>query len=187
MSMRGKTLSYLSWGACALALVACGAAGFVAWDVSSRLSSRQTLESSAQVEAAQQTSAVRIHALAADTQTQRGELQGLVQTDVVGIASAIQAAGNLAGASTKIGAASSEDRSASAPSDLNALDFVVEADGTFAQVFKAAQLFETLPLPSSVGELDFERVPEQSGGGPARGPWELTARIRVLTEAAISS
>jgi hypothetical protein len=178
--MRGTKLTYLSWGALLIALCACALAGFMVWDISARLVDREANMLLADTQAAQNENAARISALAADTQQGRGELDALLQTDVVGMANTIDAAGHAAGATTQVVAASSGTLSAKTPANVNAVEFVVQANGTFGQVYHAAELFEALPIPSSVEELDFQH--QQS----TTGSWQLTARIRALTEATVS-
>ena len=114
----------------------------------------------------------------------RAALDQLVGTDVVGIANAIQTAGQSAGTKTIIGSATALSPQ-NKTSGVSSLEFVIQSTGTFAQVWRAAQLFGALPLPASVEELDFEEIP--GAGAAASGSWQLTARIMVLTSAQVSS
>ena len=183
--MRGTTFQLLSYLLFALAVVACGASAFLAWDFSGRLADRAALESSASTAASQQESAVRTHAIAQDTAGARATLDQLMQTDLLSIAGEIKSAGSAAGAQTTIGSVSSLPLTTKAPANLNEVEFIVQSQGSFAQVLQAARLFETLPLPSGVEELDFEHLP--SAGSSAHSVWQLTARIQVLTDAPLSS
>jgi hypothetical protein len=63
---------------------------------------------------------------------------------------------------------------------LQAVAFVVQAQGSFSSLMKLVALFEHLPLVSSVGEIDLERT---AAANQKAGLWHLTARIRVLTTA----
>ena len=182
--MRRPLLTYLSFAALLLALCAWAAAIFFLSDISSRLTARAQALSSSSIQNAQQVNLIELHAIAQDTASGRAALDQLVGTDVVGIANAIQTAGQTAGTKTIIGSAtalSHQDKT----SGVSSLEFVVQSTGTFAQVWRAAQLFGTLPLPASVEELDFEEMP--GTGAAANGSWQLTARIMVLTSAQISS
>ena len=152
-------------------------------DISGRLNARSQLLSSAAVKNAQQENAVEITALAADTASQRTALDGEVGADVVGIANLIQSASKSAGVTTVIGSASTNGAPDQAASTTD-LVFVVQSTGTFAQVWRAAQLFETLPLPSSVEELDFTQSPADAG---KTSVWQLTAHIEALTSSQVSS
>lgn len=181
--MRGS-LTTLSLIAFVVALAAWVGLWFLFSDVSARLSARAEALSSAGVQSEQQQKSVELKAIIADTAQARTQLDAAVSTDVVGIAGDITAAGTAAGVQTTIGSAtvvSSADLPAQA--DVNELTFVVQATGSFQQVWRAAQLFQTLPLPSSVSELDFEQLP--SDGKASQ--WQLTATINVLTSAQVSS
>ena len=181
--MRNGSLTSLSFVALVLALAACGGAWFLFSDVSTRLDQRERTLSSAAVQNVQQESAIEVTALTTDTAGQRAALDQEVGADVVGIANVIQDAGKSSGATTVIGSATAAGPP-SAASGVSQLNFVVQSNGTFDQVWRAAQLFEDLPLASSVQELDFQEFPGTNGKG---GAWQLTAHIEVLTSSPISS
>jgi hypothetical protein len=155
---------------------------FLFSDVSARLGARTQADFSANEQSAQQGNAIELHALVTDTATERAALDTSVDTDVVGIANQIEAAGKAAGTQTTIGSASVVGP-AGVQSGVNELEFVVQSTGSFQEVWRAAQLYQTLPLPSTVSELDLEEIPD--GGKTVL--WQLTADIDVLTSAQISS
>ena len=173
------TLAYISLG---LALILCGAAGYLMWDISMNLATRQAANANAVSQNAQAQNAVHIEALAADSASDRATLNTLLQNDVLHIISTIQAAGKSAGTDTSIPSVTPGGLP-QLPSNVTALEFIVQSQGSFAQVFNAAKLFETLPLPSQVEQLDFER---QQNAIESK-TWQLTAHIRVLTSAQIPS
>lgn len=179
--MRGS-LTSLSFIAFAFALAAWVGVWFLFSDVSARLDARAEALSQMGVQSAGQANAVALHALVADTASSRGQLDAAVDTDIVGIAGQINAAGTAAGVKTTIGSASVVASSASA--GVNELEFVVQGTGSFQQVWRAAELFQTLPLPSTMSDVDLEALPN-SGKGPA--VWQITAHIDVLTSAQASS
>lgn len=173
----------LSFVAFAVGLAAWAGVWFLFSDVSARLADRAQSLSDTSAQSAQQSDQIALHALVADTAQTRTQLAGAVDTDVVSIANDIDAAGKASGAQTTIGSASIITPAGS-PQGLNELEFLVQSTGSFAQVWRAAQLFETLPLPSTVNQVDFEQLPN-SGKGPSE--WQLTAHIDVLTSAQVSS
>lgn len=138
--------------------------------------------------------AIRLHSLARDTQNQRVQLDNLTRSDVIGVANMIDGIGKIAGVQLKIEGATPEpavkkkgsNKTAEAPA-LSAVSFVVEADGTFASVMHAAALLESLPVLSSVQNLEFARSLISSDSKSAKSSWHLTARIRVLIASDISS
>ena len=181
--MRNTSLTSVAFVVLVLAIAAWVGVWFLFSDVSGRSSERAQSLSSAAVKNSQQANAIETVALASDTLSQRTALDHEVSTDVVGIADGIQSASKAAGVITTIGSASANGAPNTA-SGTTALVFVVQSTGTFAQVWRAAQLFETLPLPSTVQELDFEQLPNSIA---KNGSWQLTARIEVLTSSRISS
>jgi hypothetical protein len=176
------SLTFLSLLAFVLALAAWVLVWFLYTDVSNRLSDRTNALSSLSLQSAQQENAIGQHALVSDTAAQRSQLDAAVATDVVGIAGAITAAGNAAGTQTTIGSASVVASSEAA--SVNELEFVVQSTGSFQQIWRAAELFQSLPLPSTVSEIDLEQLPTS---GKQTSQWQLTAHIDVLTSAQISS
>ena len=182
--MHRGSLTLISLAALLVAIAAWCSVGFLYFDASSRLTASAQSLSSADAQNAQQAGAVQVEALASQTAAQRSSLQSLLAPDVVGIAGQIQSAGQAAGAQTTIGSASIVQASG-LPSGVTEIEFVVQSEGSFAQVLRAAQLFETLPLASDVVQLDFEQAP---AGTPAQGgQWQLTTELDVLTSAQISS
>jgi hypothetical protein len=177
-----RSLTVVSFVLLIAAIAAWVGVWFMFMDISSRLTDRSTALSTLSSQSSKQSSAIAVHALVSDTTSQRQQLDADVSADVVGIANQINAASQSAGVHTTIGSASVITTSAAA--GVNELEFVVQASGTFQQVWRAAQLFQTLPLASQVSQLDFEQMPS-SGKGPAQ--WQLTADIDVLTSAQVSS
>lgn len=176
-----NSLTLVSFVALILAIAAWGGVWFLFSDISTRLTERAQAVSTNEIQSSKQENATEMHALVSQTTAQRVQLDSDVSTDVVGIASQIDAAGTSAGVQTTIGSASVLATSAAA--GVSQLAFVVQADGSFAQVWRAAQLFQSLPLASQVTELDFEEIP----GSNATPQWQLTAHIDVLTSAQVSS
>lgn len=184
--MRRTLLVYGSWVALLAALIAWWGVVVLAGSISDEETARSMSQSSTGETAAQQEAALHLHTLALDTASERSQLNALVPTDIVGIVNSINAVGPAANVKTQIGSASAQPLPTGAPQGLSAIEFTVQSDGTFAATMRAAQMFETLPLPSSVDELDFEHIPSSDPKSPS-SPWQLTVRILILTTAQISS
>jgi hypothetical protein len=181
--MRNISFTWISLLTLVLAIVAWVCVWFLYTDIAAGSTARARALSSDVLQNIKQQTAVEVTALTSDTSAQRSALDQNVSADVVGIANKIQSAGKAAGTQTIIGSASA----ASVPnptSGASLLDFDVQSTGSFAQVWRAAQLFETLPLPSTVQELDFEESPSSEGQG---NTWQLTAHIEVLTTSQLGS
>lgn len=134
-----------------------------------------------------QTSSVRLHALAQDSAAESATLDSVLGSDVASIVSTLQATGKSAGVDVTLSGALPESAPSAdaAASQINAIGFVVEGSGTFTALMRVAELLETLPLPSSVQQLDLQRVNDSSGAPTTT--WHLNAYLRVLTSADISS
>jgi len=179
MSRSLKILSFVTFAA---AIAAWAGVWFLFSDTSTRLMDRASTLSTLSSQSSQQANTIAVHALVSNSTTQRQQLDTDISTDVVGIADQINAASQAAGVHTTIGSASVVGTSAAA--GVNELEFIVQGTGSFQQVWRAAQLFQTLPLVSQVSELDFEEVPGTVKGA---SQWQLTAHIQVLTNAQVSS
>ncbi len=169
----------------ASALLAWGLVGYFAWTINMDEGNRLANARDAQMATIANAHAVRTHALALDTVEEGKQLKELLDVDVVSAAYMIEGVGKEAGVTVKLGDAVPEGV---APSDALApktVGFVVTADGKFAALVRAAQLFETLPIPSSVTRVDIERAPRSSGDTSSL--WHMNVYIRVLTTSDISS
>jgi len=181
-------LTYVQWLALALSLLAWAGTIYFASTLSQGESDRAASVANAQQSSTEQDSAVRTHALVQDSAAQRTQLGALLDTDVVSIANMIEAAGKAAGVTVTLGDAVPETAPPSTPGgpSVQAVGFVIDGQGTFAELMRAAQLFETLPIPSSVERLDIQKVPSAAGASSANS-WHMNISIRVLTTSNISS
>ena len=159
------------------ALCVSALASLFAWHITRLQSVHTTNISQAAAESAKQVSIARVHSFLTSTAADRQKLDGLTRMDIVSIVDMIEQAGKTAGVDAQINNVPSPIVSALARSTtLPTLDFIVQAQGTFAQVMKAAAFFQSLPVPSSVQELSFERLP---GSGSAL--WHMSARVRIVS------
>ena len=189
--MRMRNIGVLAWIAVAAALVLWTAVVMYDSWISAQLEARSSQTTDVQTTSERDIAAVRLHALARDTENQRAQLDSLTHADVISVADTIEGIGKISGVQLKIGAATPEStaqkKSEGKTAALNVVGFVIEADGTFAAVMQAAALLESLPILSSIQNLEFERVMAFSDSKSAKSTWHLTARIRVVTAADISS
>ena len=163
----------------ALALTAWALVGYFAWTISVDEGRRVADAREAQMIAIANAHAVRTRALALDTVAEGAKLKALLDVDVVSASYMIEEVGKISGVTVKLSDAQPESASVSDGLALKAVGFVVTADGKFSALMRAARLFETLPIPSSVTRLDIEHAPKAAGD--ASGLWHMSAYIRVLT------
>ena len=168
-----------------LAFIAWGLVGYFAWTISVDESNRVADAREAQMVAVSNAHAVRTRALALDTVDEGARLKALLDVDVVSAAYMIEEVGKIAGVTVKLSDAQPEGSPAPDGSAVKVVGFVVTADGTFPALMRAARLFETLPIPSSVTRLDIEHAPKAAGTPSSL--WHMSVYIRVLTTSDISS
>jgi hypothetical protein len=125
----------------------------------------------------------RIASLARETADERARVDDIVSLDIVSIVKKIEAAGKTLRLTVSVNdaQASGAAQELASGDSLHAVTFLVESQGSYAALMQLEELFENLPLASSVDGLEL-----QSLEGAAM-PWHLTARIRVFTTSAISS
>ena len=183
-----RTTTYIAWLALLLSMLAWAGVG---WFVSAIVALQDGRAVNAQ--ASQQLSGVvaqasQLHALIADTAADRASLASLITVDPSSLAGMIDGAGKSAGVGITISSALSEN----APGESNgapvqAFSFIATAAGSFSTVLRGGELLETLPVPSSIKELQLTRTPDTAGASSAAGPWQMNAQVQVLTASTISS
>lgn len=169
-----------AWSSFALALFAWGGVALFAWMVSASLDESMSRSLQREQEFAAQSSMLRMHALARDTREAREQLAALVELDVVRMIAAIEAVGPDSGTRVEIGQALSSAANEEAP--LSTIGLIVQAEGTYAAVVRAAAMLYSLPIPAAVDSLQFELLP--GGKGDA---WRLAVRLRLFTSVDLPS
>lgn len=190
MGMKAKRITLIVWSAVALSLVAWTGVVMFALAIQSQKDASFSHVTDADAALARESAALRLHALSRDTKDARAQLDELVQADFLAIADTIEGVGKISGVKIKIGGAAPESgqqpQALNSPA-LNAVDFVVEAEGSFAKLMHTVALFETLPVLSSIQNLELERVSVSSEAGASKkAAWRLSGRIKVLTTHNIS-
>ena len=174
---------YRAWG---LAVIALLAWAFVLWFAFNLQSTQAQSLSDAQLSASassRDSAASDLHAALQETASERASLASLITIDPTTLAATINQAGQTAGVNLKIQSASPETMAAGSP--VQAFDFTVTAQGTFSQLLYAEQLLETLPVPSSIQNLQLIHAPNDAV--TTDGAWQLNAGIQIITSATISS
>ncbi|KKW23777.1 MAG: hypothetical protein UY67_C0017G0010 [Candidatus Kaiserbacteria bacterium GW2011_GWA2_52_12] len=156
-----------------IAILAWCGIGYFAWLITEMRSEQASNIAGVTVEAAKRIADKYLHSSLQSTTQERGALDALTETDIVPIVDMLDQVGREAG--VKIQIVSTQPES-SASKSTRALIFVMHAEGTFSQVERAVELFETLPIPSTVEQIDMSHD---------AGIWSLNTRVRVLTTATI--
>lgn len=163
-----------------LAIFAWAGVGYFAWTISTDEARRITDIQTAQQSALRHDVAVRLRALVQDTASDRAQLETLLTTDLVSAVERIESVGKAAGVTTELGNAAPEAAPTTPNLSVDAVGFVVASEGTFPKLIHALQLFETLPVPSSVRRFDLEHLPD------AGTKWTMNTSIRLLTNSTLS-
>jgi hypothetical protein len=181
------SISIIGWVALAFALCVWGAVGYAALSIQDQASMSASNAASSAQQVDKIAYAQRISALAADTQVERNQLDTLVGSGVVSIVNVIEAAGTSAHVNAQVSDAIPEGAAVGLPggAQLQAVGFVVQAQGGFTALMQAVTLFEALPLPSSVEQVELQQA--TATDPHAALLWNMTVRIRVLTTAVSSS
>ncbi len=174
-----KRIIITSWILLAVALLAWAAVGYAAYAMVQTAEARASDAKLALTKANQIALNQRVQSLAATTDGERTRLNAILGVDLVTMINTIEAAGNSAGVQSKVSdAALSGTQPVQNGEPVRGVVFSVQASGSYAQVMRAAKLYEALPLLSTVDQMEIERV--QSGESKT-AVWNMLVRIRVLT------
>ena len=184
--MHRSLIPYFSWIALVLAIALWAGVGYFLKVIADEEFTQTSRVSDAQQESVRQEAMLRIHAIARETKDARAELEKTAQVGVVEILETIERVGRDAGVSIEIGEVLSSPGTGSA-SIVRSAAFVVESEGTFGKIMHAAALLESLPIPSSIDEIQFEQLPSSGSGRSGTSLWRLVVRMHFLTTADISS
>jgi hypothetical protein len=175
-----ERIKLMSWILLVFAIASCAGVGYAAQMIRATALQRSNDTQLAMTKANQSAMNQKVQALAEVTKEKREELALLAAADVVTVIDTIDAAGRSAGIEAKVSDASVAGTLPLGKSGdtLRAVMFSVQGDGSMAQVMHAAQLYERLPLLSSVDQIEIVR---NNTSDPKQPAWHITARIKVLT------
>lgn len=177
-----RTFTFFAWGMAVFALGASAGVCFFGWHIAQGERAYAAERANAQDQLAREAAAIRTHALVAETTDERAQLTGIFNVDVIHAADLILTAGKAAGVEVQLGNAA-PDQSPTGDASVSAIGLSVQAKGTFPQLMHALELFEALPLPSTIGHFDLSLVPD-SGATPL---WSLNVYLRVFSNTLTTS
>ena len=171
-----------------LAVTALAWAGVVifAWLILGMHDQRKQEQGSREQEVAQQTTAARTRALAQETAADRAALDAFTKVEVLSAVNLIESAGLPFGVHLHVRDAQPGSSAVKLPEgSLSTVGFIIEADGSFSALMRAAQILESLPIPTSIEQLDLGGVLGKKEA--TNDSWHLNARVRFFTSSNISS
>ncbi len=186
-TMKGHTI-YIAWSLSLLAVLAWAGIGSFAYRINVLENTREANMQSVQAHSRQSVQASYLHGVVMASATQRAQLDALIAVDPASLADMINSVGTSTGVAIKISNASAENvSSVDGKMTLQGFSFLASAEGNFASALYAASLLESLPIPSSVQQINLthaESAVDTSGGNAA---WQMSAQVRVLSVSNTSS
>lgn len=178
-----KLLLYGSWLLLAIAITSWGLVVYAGMYVPEMALVRAESITSSEQQMSRAAHNERMKALATETATERKKLEDLAASDITSIVTILERVGPAAQVSMQISDAAVEGAGIHIVDGvrLHTVAFIVSAEGSFANVVKAAKLFEQLPLPASLVQVEIAK-----GGDITKNTWRMTGRIRVYTTAAVT-
>ena len=185
--MKARNNTWIAWGCVLVAIAAWAGVAMFALAIQARVKARSSQLTKVESAATVANKALLLNTLARDTKDLRGQLDNLTQVDALGVVNIIEGVGKITGTKVTISNALSntelrQTNSTSTPA-LHSLSFLVGVEGSFSALMRAAALFETLPVLSSVQSLEFERIVQTTRSKVAM--WRMTAQIIVLSSSNI--
>lgn len=183
--MRRRTaFIYISWALLLIALSALSGAAYLSYDVLAEARVRAQIATDAEQMVTRRAYNERLRSLAAETEESRARLDAIAGHDVVSIVDMIEGVGEATGVVMRVSSALSGGDGTDLPggTTLRPVVFVLEAEGSYAEVNHAILLLEAMPLPSSIDQIALQRGSEE---GTTR--WFASIRFRVHTTTNISS
>lgn len=184
--MHKKHSAYFPWLVLSAAVLVWLSVGIFAWTIHAEKQARMSKDFDTEYVSAAEDASLRLRALARDTREERALLDRITGADITRIVDTIEMVGRDAKVALEIGQALSAP-SGDTPRPATAVSFFVSAEGTFPAVMRAAQLLGSLPVPSFIEEMQFERAAATGTSGRGAATWRLGVRVRLLTTADISS
>ena len=186
--MRSLSTTYFPWITFLAAIALWVGVGYFAWMIYAQTFLREEKIADLDQESIRPSAALRLHALVRDTKEESAELESIARVDIIDMVESVERVGRDVGIPIEIGQAISDPNSDSG-SAVHSIGFVVEGEGSFAKVLHAAALFESLPQPSFVDEVQFEMTPASATGSKksTANVWHFVVRIRFISTAELSS
>lgn len=155
-----------------LALGLWGVYGYLVWTLPTERAAYVAALAIADENALRGESLSRLRSAVRDTETERVAIRGLLNLNILRAVEILETTGKQAGAkSVSIGEASPIPAGKNDPKGLSAVAVVVNLEGPFVALMRAASLYETLAIPSSFEQFEIQKV---------ESSWRMTARFKIF-------
>jgi len=179
--MQRMSIKYLSYLALLGALLLWSGVAYFAWAISGEEAKRSERIANLEQESIQQSASLKLHALARDTKEDREALESITLVGINSILDGIEGVARDARIPIEIGQASAASDSAT---PLHTTSLTVDASGSFSQVTHAVALLEAFPVPSTIDQVQLERIENADN---KKAAWRAVVRMRVFTTGEIAS
>jgi len=183
-----RNTTLLAWFSLLIAIFAWVGVGFFAYQIGVLEDARAADSQSSQQRSQRSLQASYLHGIVSSSANERAQLDTLVAVDPSSLANMIDSAGTSAGVGLTISNASADNVSSVAgKTTAQGFSFLATSEGSFASVLYAAALLESLPVPSSVVEINLSHGMDSSGTAGNNAAWQMNAQVQVLSASNMSS
>lgn len=155
-----------------LALCLWGVFGYLMWTLPTERAAYAAAIVVADENALRGESLSRLRAAVRDTETERTAIQSLLNLTILRAVEILETTGKQAGAkSVSIGEATPVPPGKNDPKGLSTVAVVVNLEGPFVALMRAASLYETLAIPSSFEQFEIQKI---------ESSWRMTARFKIF-------
>jgi len=176
--MHTTSKGYIAWLLLFFALSAWALVVFFALSISGSEAAHASVRTQNMEESARASSAVRTHALVAETEDERAQLEKILDVEALSMADILEDVGKSAGVKLRLSGASPQPSGANSPAVP--LGFHVDAEGKFSALARTLMLLEKLPLASEIDRIELDKSTGSSDS------WHMSVSLHVLTTSKIS-
>ncbi|OGG58575.1 hypothetical protein A2765_02520 [Candidatus Kaiserbacteria bacterium RIFCSPHIGHO2_01_FULL_56_24] len=166
-----RLLHLSAWGAFVAAIALWCGFGLLVWTLYGERADFTRTQAAMEQDALRGESAARLHASVQDTATERASLESLLDMSILSAVEIIEKTGRQAGATDVSIGNASPLTGAATTKDLTPFSIVLNASGSFSSLMRAASLFETLTIPSTLEQFEMEKTGNS---------WKSTIHLKIL-------
>ena len=185
--MSRNTITF-AWLFALLAVLAWAGVGLFAYEIGALEDARTADTQSSRQSSQQSVQASYLHGVVTSTVEQRAQLDTVITIDPASLANMIATAGTSAGVDLTISNTSAETvSSVGGKTNAQGFSFLATSQGSFASVMYAAELLETLPIPSTVQGINLTHGSGSPGSPGDSSAWQVNAQVQILSVSNTSS
>ena len=175
-----------SWVTLLIAILAwCGVGAFAMWLLQMQAERSAYIAEAAAVNL-QQGQAAQLRALARETMDSRASLEKATNVDLLSAVTLIESV-HASSTSVHVVGAQGTKTVVKGQTQLNTVDLTVRAEGPFLSLVHIMQMLESLPLSTSVQQINLYRIPVDPNAKNTTTVWSLDVRLRFYTTASLST